>query len=270
MMVPVTANSLQLPDVLQTHSPRQKTIQETALQCLTELAFSLAISIPVCAFTATPAGITMILGAVAAQTILHTSIRCMEAFVKYKRRQTCEKDAKIKVQIANSICPQTFSWFTALNGQTLIHEGGHALAAVAFYKKSNPRIEIHPFKGASTFYRAAGLRSLGQKLGKKNVELIITAAGPFLSILVSSILFGLSLKTKEKHPQLSSYLDAAALLDFSIHASYALSALWTSPLKLSHDFVCLAQFGVHPIAAAIVIATIPIFINKTMNSRNET
>lgn len=235
-------------------------IQKIAQESFAELAVSAAIGSAVCLFTTTPLSCWMIFGAMITQIAINGIARWTAAYASYKKEEG-GSDEKTYDWIAwgsNYICPITFSCFTATNGQVLIHETGHALAASVLHKQSHPLIRIHPWKNGMVFYNSRQLSSLGKYLGRQKSLLVIVLSGPALTLLVSTILLGVSIQMK-KNSRLKAYLESVALNDFYNHFLYALSALRLSPLQLSHDFVLLASFKIHPIAAAVAIATIPIF-----------
>ena len=246
----------------QAPSLRSTIVQKVALESFSELAVTLTIGCAVCSFTASSLGMSLVIGAAVIQTIVNTLIRCTSALAMYKKQQEGPHQEIYEAMACCSdvICPNIFILSTGINGQTLIHETGHAIAALKLYEKSDPLITIHPFQGGETSYWANRLSPLGKKIGREKSKLLMAASGPALSLFVSSILFGISTQIKEKHPQISSYLEGMAVMDFYLHAFYALSALWTSPLSKSHDFVVLSKFGIHPVAVAVTLAALPAFV----------
>jgi hypothetical protein len=226
-------------------APRQlsSAVQKVALGSLAEFVFSLTLGLTVSLFSATLHGSLLIFGALSVQTILHIALRSLGAACNWP---------------LETVCPYSFTLLTALNGQTLIHESGHVLAAMSLYKKSKPFIEIDPFYRVFSSYKMAEPNWLGKVLGKERSSLAICAAGPLLSLSISSLMLYSSVKLESKHPALSSYLKTAALFDFALHSAYALSALRAS--SLSHDFVRLASYGLPPVAAAVAIAGLPLLL----------
>ena len=249
------------PDINLVRLDRNEIIKKIAIQALTELAVSLAIGLVVCTFTASFGALFIITG-VAIQCIFNIFVRCVGVYAAQKALENGPNtDQFLRIaKVAFLIAPWNFALFTAMNGQTLIHEAGHALMANAVYKNANTQIQIFPFLGGSTRFNPGELSSFGKKLGENRSLMLVTAAGPFLSLAVSSVSLASSLFMKEKHPRVSKYMQAAAINDFVTHAVYAFSALYTSPSKLSHDFVRLATFGIHPLAATAAIVAVPILI----------
>ena len=65
---------------------------------------------------------------------------------------------------------------------------------------------------------------------------------------------------RKKYPALAMHLTAYGVSDFVSHGAYAASTYWSSPKDLSHDFVHLAHFGVHPMRAVAGMAAVPLLI----------
>jgi hypothetical protein len=241
---------------------RNQVIKRIALQTLAELALSLAVGMIVCAFVVTPMGISWVIGAAWIQCVVTLSARILGclAFEKYLENGPQAKKYLKAAIFCSHIAPISFAIGTALNAQTLIHESGHALAAKILYQGANPEITLFPFKGGVTHFFPEKLSALGAKLGKNKSIAWVTAAGPLASLAVSSAALATSLLIKDNHPKISNYLATSAIYDFIIHATYACSALFTSPTELSHDFVRLSHFGIHPLAATVAIIALPILI----------
>lgn len=249
------------PDFNIVRLDRNQIIKNIAVQALTELAISLAIGLVVCAFTAS-FGAVFVLTGVAIQVIFNIFIRSVGVFAAQKAlEEGPDRETYLRVaKVAFAIAPWNFAVFTAMHGQTLIHEAGHALMASAVYKNANSQIQIFPFIGGSTSFNPSELSAFGKKWGASRSLMLVTAAGPLLSLAVSSISLASSFFIKDKHPRVAKYMQAAAIQDFATHATYAFSALYTSKTKLSHDFVRLATYGIHPLAATAAIIAVPILI----------
>lgn len=251
-------NPPQVPGVIP--SNRNQIIRQIALQTLAELAISLTIGAIVC--SCAPASFSLVFTAAAIQCLINLVIRMIGAIAAQKILENgphAKKYMRI-AQICSFYAPYNFAVGTAINGQAYVHETGHALAAQMVYKGANPKIEMFPFIGAATHFNVNQLSRFGEKLGANRSLALVAAAGPLLSLSVSSTLLTTSLLIKDKHPTLSRYLLLTSLIDFSTHASYAFSALFTSSKNVSHDFVRLSGFGIHPLAATVAIAVSPIVI----------
>ncbi len=162
-------------------------------------------------------------------------------------------------EIPPAFCGSNFSIFNAANAMTLIHETGHFSAAKLLFK-GQPQIQIIPFIGGWTKWSTRQLTPLGLQLGFRNSILIITLAGTGLALLAAGVMLIAGLVLRHSHPHAGDYVISMGSFPFFIHAEYALSALWTSPSQLGHDFVRLKTFGIHPISAFITILSIPVII----------
>lgn len=138
----------------------------------------------------------------------------------------------------------------------LTHELGHALMAKGCYAFAHPTISVTPFIGGETTYFKTGLTSLGKFLGKENVSLWITAAGPLASFATSLSFIAVAHFNEKKHPQISKSLEVAAIVSIGSHIEYALSAL-RGKHSNGHDFARLARGGYHPIPLAMGMVMIP-------------
>ena len=226
---------------------RHPVVRQVALRTLKELAIAIA-SITICLpFVASTSGIAIIIAAyiisIAVNTILHSiSLNAKDQLV----RTSAQLYKSTSFALANS------------NVGILVHEAGHYYCAKKLIT-GKPSIELIPFQGGATSY-GGKLTSLGKKLGWKKTDFLITLAGPSLAILVATIAFVAGLALLHSHPQSGSDLLAYGSMEFLNHSFYALSALWTPACELSHDFICLQTFGIHPLAACIVIVSIPIIL----------
>lgn len=241
---------------------RDRIIQNIAFRSLAELAISLTIGVAVCAFITSGAGISFVICTMLLQNIINFFARLIGTLALQKAL-VGGPHAKQYLTIARSasmFASGSFAFGTGLNTQTLIHETGHALAAKALYQNANPRIEILPFVGGFTRFSTEKLSFLGRKLGEGKSIALTAAAGPFLSLSVSSGLLASSFCIEKKYPEISLYLRMTSIADFINHTIYALSALKASSTALSHDFVRLRLCGIHPLAAATAIVATPILI----------
>lgn len=235
---------------------QQSIIEDVARRCLVELALSLAIGSAAVFFTATPFHGALIFACIAVQTIANAALRCARALAA---RSPMSEDTKQIQSAADYLCPTMFAYLTAWNGQTLIHEAGHAMGAVWMFQNANPQITITPCFGGVTRFATAELTAWGGRVGKDNALLITALMGPAVSLLVSSIALAVGFAVRGKFPELSSYLVCVAMGDFYTHALYAISAI-PSTGTFTHDFIRLKSYGINPLISAIVILAIPILI----------
>lgn len=233
-------------------------IQQIAIRALSELAIALALTAICIPFVATWAMVVEMLGACLAMAALNMAI-----LVAAKRFFNKEKETS-----SNTLCNSNFYHFGAINTMSLIHETGHFCAAKLLFKGRH-QIQIIPFIGGCTKWSTRQLTSIGLRLGYRHSILLITLAGTALALLAAGVMLIAGLTLRHSYPQASSCLAAIGLFPFLHHAEYALSALWSSPTDLGHDFVRLKTFGIQPIAAVIAILSIPtILVLRTVLNRN--
>lgn len=242
----------------------RKAIRDLAQKTLGELAISLAMGSVCSLFVATPAGIGLIAAAIAVQTIANLAIR---SFIAYSDNRAKPDPSCETPEIARWLAPALFASATLSNGQILVHESGHALAARALLQQGRPSISLIPFRGGFTEFFPNRLSSLGKLIGKDRVMPFVSAAGPLFSLGVSSIAFAAGLAVSDQKPELSRMLIVAALLDFFVHIIYAISAFFANPADMTHDFVSLWIAGVHPaIPLALMVATLAFFVFRQAHS----
>jgi len=235
------------PLQIEAPSTISKRIQQIAIPILTELAIAIALTAICIPFVSTwTVAIGMLAGCLVMAIInsLLTSQKIID-----KKFQSLPNSSRV----INFYC------LGAMNTTTLIHETGHFCAAKILFE-GNPKIRIQPFSGGWTKWSSQHLTSLGRQLGYRKSMFWITLAGPALALLTASVILIAGLILRNSYPEASFYLIGLGLLPILEHAEYALSALWTPPMDLGHDFVRLKTFGIHPIAAVITILSIPIIL----------
>jgi hypothetical protein len=139
----------------------------------------------------------------------------------------------------------------------IIHEIGHYSAAKILFQ-TQPTIQLTGCANAVTRYSVKGLTSLGGFFGYRKSILLVTLAGSGLALMGAAIALIASFCLKNYYPDMSLRLYAYGQCEIIRHAFYALSALWTSPAELAHDFVRLSTFGIHPAAVFVAILGISI------------
>lgn len=246
-------------------------IKEIVKKTLIELAVALAFTAAACFFVATPIGMATLLLCSIAAIAINIILRSVNAYcinrlylLKYDNSPAAlEKKARFQMisNFLQYLVPTSFSTLVDANTRELIvHEGGHALAAQILVKNPNPRITINPLQGGQTTYRIGALSKVGEFFGRENSKLLIAAGGPALAVGAATVAFGTSYALRKSNPELSRYLRVIAIDSIVQHAFYAVSALWTSAARTSHDFVRLMAGGIHPIAAAVSIIALPLIV----------
>lgn len=241
-------------------------VQTIAIKCFKEFAASVALGAVVCFFVAPP-GIMLVMSSAVVQFVVSAIFHSLGAYSSHKSSQggTTKNYYDWAVSICEWLTGTNYAILTGYNVQNLIHESGHALASFLIYKRPQPLIEIYPFVGGLTQFYKTSLSNFGKQIGPAASTCLVVASGPSLTLLISSALLAIGIAIKEKYPEFGKYLITWSILDFFCHAQYAYSALRAEPWNLAHDFVHLSIFGLHPVAAAVGIAVIPILITLGTN-----
>lgn len=238
-------------------------IKEIAYSSLEELALSLSISFTVSFFATILFGPSFFITTTLLQVGMTTFFRIVKTFYPKKEE---EKNTPTKLEKScDWVIASIFSLFSTLKLQTLVHESGHAIAANLLFKDARPAIFMTGGASAHTEYTISSLSNLGLKLGKERAKAIVSLSGPLLSLSLASALLILGLFIKEKHPALSKYLTVAALADFIFHTLYSVSALFTAPENVAHDFIRIQSLGIHPLVGGLFIFTLPAIIFLSFN-----
>ncbi|MBN9378809.1 MAG: hypothetical protein BGO14_03645 [Chlamydiales bacterium 38-26] len=246
-------------------------IKEIVKKAFIELGVSLAFAGVACIFVANPIAMATLFICAVAAVAISTLLRGIGAYCTYRLFQlkydesseSILKKSRFKkcLGFVKYLTPMAFSQLVDHNTRAVItHEMGHALAANILIKNPNTRVSIVPFDGGRTTYRLGPLTKLGEFFGRAKTKLIVAAAGPALGVLTATAGFGASLALRKSHPELSRYLNVAAIDTIGQHVFYALSALWTSAAQTSHDFLQLMAGGVHPLVSAVSIVALPILV----------
>jgi len=253
---------------------KRQLIKQVALRSLAELAVSCVLFGVTAAFVATPVGILTLAAGAATIFVINTVVRSALAKLTYdvykleqdqtKDTQDKAKDIKKVMKYLNYITPTNFALLSVGTSDTLIHEGGHALASKLLFRDSHPRVEINPFKGGVTYHSTAQLSKLGEFFGYSNSRLIVSGAGSALSVFGSCLNLIAAHKLRKKNPEISRYLTAMAVMNITQNCFYALSALWEANPSGGHDFVRLALGGVHPVAAVVSMVALPLLFKGSL------
>lgn len=246
-------------------------IKEVVLSTIKELLISLTLSGVCCLFVAAPAipGLIIFTVSVVAFNLLVRSIAAREAYQLYLVKQKKQKPSEIKrredvLGLLNLITSYDFSILHTLTSNVLIHEAGHAVAALAVYQNPDPKISVFPFTGGETSYQYSPLSSLGKYLGISTSKALVSAAGTGFGVILGAALIGISHSLKKEHPRLSLYLLCSGIMSVAQHVLYALSALWEASPIAGHDFVSLWKYGIHPLISVICIIALPVFIKLAL------
>jgi len=253
---------------LRNNEKKNESIKKIATDSLKELALSLCFTSVTCLFVATSAIPTMLIiavGTVALNTILRISRFYMEVKLCNEPLNPESKELIITALFLKRLVPFIlFSWIDLTTRGILTHEAGHSFAALALFKNARPSIEILPFSGVTKMSLQA-LSPLGTFFGRRNSELLVSAAGPLAGTFLA--LFDLSVAhvVKDSNPELNTQLKMSAICNIAGHAIYAISAFWDR--TRGHDFVHLWKIGqIHPIASVVCIIAIPILFQGCLST----
>lgn len=135
----------------------------------------------------------------------------------------------------------------------VVHESGHALAALSFFQNANPRIHITPGKGGFTSYHLDALTELGKKIGKTHSRTVITAAGTGVATLWDCMSLIAAQTISDEYPEIKSHLRLAVLVNVLNELAYVFSVYYSGCDNIGHDFCKLDQAGFSPSEAAAAI-----------------
>lgn len=256
----ITKVGLEISEKAIFNPERVALLTEVFKKTLIETAVTAAIVGVVSVFVFSGAGIVLMAASAGAMLLFNVLVRITIAELVYHNNIDPSDKKKALIEALGYLAPTSFGIITANTSDILIHEAGHAIAAKAVFANSQPTIVVNPYEGGATSYYISGLTELGKKIGFRNSDLAVTAAGAGLGLTVSAILLTGSYALAGSHPELSKYLFVSSLFNIANHAVYALSALWTPLTDSGHDFVHLSLHGISPILSFAGIIAIPIVI----------
>lgn len=244
----------------------QTLVNKVALNSLKELAAMAALSVVTSVFVLSPLSIGVMVGVGVAFWILTTAAKVAQAVFCYLlATKNFDQKTVFHLQVLqrglNWFSPIEFAAFHALTSAVVIHECGHAFAALVWLERSHPVIEVSPiFGGGRTSFSMNQLSVIGKLFGWHRTEAIISAAGALTTLAFAvSALVGAHF-IKKSQPTLSRYLFAAASMSVASEAAYALHALGQKAENKSHDFIFLWTKGIHPLAAFICLIAVPLIL----------
>lgn len=241
------------------NSERVDLIKQVAKKTLIE-AVVLGAIVGITSAFVLPGMVYIMIVATAIVLTINVLVRLGIAELTYRQRHNPTEAKKNIIKALNWIAPCSFSVVASGTIGTVVHETGHKVAAELFYKNPNPRITVIPFNGGFTQYTLRGFSNLGAKLGFTTTDILTTAAGSIAAVGVSTGLLIAGFATETSYPELSKYFIVSAIISIAEHIFYALSALWTSPVQLGHDFVALSLYGISPVACAVTMGAIPLVV----------
>jgi hypothetical protein len=237
-------------------------IKKVALAVFKDLALFLFLGFGVSLFVPVAIGSGYLVISLLVQTAVSLFFHSLGAFAAYRAAEKGKHESRYATLATTCeyMTGTNFALLTGLNTQFLVHETGHALAALSVYKNPKIRVEVYPFSGGLTTYFKR-LNDFGKKLGAPTALALVIASGPGFTLLISSVILAVGLMVKGKNPLLGKYMICYSAVDFLNTASYALSTLKTDPFNWAHDFAHLSFFGLDPVVATIVILAVPLLIS---------
>ncbi len=265
---------------------RDQVISDIARKTLNEFLVSITLSGVTCLFIATPAGMVAMIAGTVSMVAINLLIRCAAGYatlcehdlesVHTREAEQERSNYRTFINFAKYLCPLNFSQVETSTSNTIIHEGGHALAVLALYKDNFPEITISPFEGGVTEFTGGDLSAFGKWLGEERSSLFIAAAGSSLAVLFATAELVAGHTLSEAHPELSRYLEVTGLVGILEHIFYAARGL-LSNCGEGHDFrflwnacevhpaVCIALMVLLPLIAKIILYAIDCF--RSANSQ---
>lgn len=248
---------------------RLSIIRDIALHSINELAVSLAFAGVTCLFVASPAIPTLLIATIGI-VALNILFRCLAGYTALEIEQAKEKnvddeyleDLQFSHQLLQFLCPINFSILDMSTRNILVHEAGHAIAAVALYQNARPTIEVFPLTGGVTRFSVGSLTKIGEFFGRKWTSVIVSAAGPAIAIIAASLNLGLSHYYAKENPELHRYFLCMSIASIAQHVLYALSALWEKNPS-GHDFIKLWKVGgIHPLFSVVGLIALPLIMKS--------
>lgn len=200
-------------------------------------------------------------GAAVSATALTTIFKAGEKWGEQEGEPHIKKLCRVEILLV-------FGMMDMMTRDLLTHEMGHAVAAKTFFTDANPTITVFPFSGGVTRYYKSGITPLGKALGKNNVSLIITAAGPLASQVTGLALITIAHVRRKENPELSEMLNTAAAMTVISHSVYASEALFKT-YGDAHDFARLSRGGFHPLPVIVGMVATPMLLKIGLNSLEE-
>lgn len=250
-------------------------LKDIALTTLKEMVAIATVTAIAACFVVTELGALTLAAAAVATVCMNLFLRTVSAalFLAYaerdpetNRRTMPEGKAKNFIDFVEHIAPLTYGYVHFNTLGTVVHEGGHALAARAMYSGAQPQIVLFPYVGGVTGFIPKTLSWLGNLVGGNRANMAIAAAGPAAAVGMASAELALADHFAQTHPRLSRYLKAMGCLNIASHIFYAhsafaeaASAATADPLS-GHDFVRLWAGGVHPYVSIVSMVALPLIV----------
>lgn len=144
--------------------------------------------------------------------------------------------------------------------QSAIHESGHALMALACFKRATPHITIVPFKNCMTDYAISyGTTAFGSVLGRQAALVLIAASGIMATTATVMLALAVAGQLKKNYPFAAKRLTYQAAGHLLIDLTYGFRAFYDSRSNLTNDFIYMWQYGgIHPLVPICLMVALPI------------
>ena len=255
---------------------KSQLLKQVAVTTFKESAISLTFAAVTCFFVTTPGGVCLLVGATITMLAINALARSAAANAAYQlhllEKEPNDEDIEIDKQNYRLIlkffsyfCGTSFSMIDLTTRDLLTHEMGHLVAAEMLYQNARAQITVDPFIGGATSFYASKLSQLGQMLGAKNCQRIVSVAGAGASFFFAMINLIASHELSESHPEMSKYLLVMALMSIFQSITYAATCFLSSYQSMAgHDFANLWSLGVHPLAAIATMIVLPIAVKTAL------
>ena len=258
-------------------------IKQVALTALYEFTVTIALASVACFFVARAAiqnFITRLISIIVLTTLIHT----FQKLISYHIISPYLAKKDLKKNLSNSTFTAfiitypfqemryiQFATIYSVTVGVLIHEIGHALTALFFFKIDQLKIVIKPFEGGYNKISYFGLTKCGELIGEHWSYIAWKGGGPLFDILQTTLLISAAHKFRKTHPELKSYLRHIALQNVICSIFYALSALTVSSQKSqSHDYFQLwKRAGIPPIVSAITMVAVPVIVQIILSKNSD-
>lgn len=241
-------------------------IQILAKRALGQLALSFAVNVTFCAvfgsFFVPPSMtvLTLAIGAMLSLTLVGGAIQTIWHRTHPSQATHSPSFAVGWEKLGGHLARLSLVNTLTLKLNRMIHELGHASAALLTFMKANPQIIANTRSGSTTYNISYGLTRFGKLLGEHRALLFTTAAGLAAPLLLAMGEFAIAHHLSERHLLIRDFLNYHALsqlLDLIIYCS--ILALSSSKDLLIHDSILLWQVGgIHPLVTLSVILALPI------------
>lgn len=255
--------------VISKKSEKAEEIKKIALAALKELVIGLAFAAVACIFCSNPVGIAIAVASVVGMVAINVIYRVLESSLKkdlvklepIKTPKAEQFKKELDTGLTASMYARAVNFALVFNAMAgiLLHELGHALAALILFKNPSISINVNPWKNGVTTYMTGVLSALGRRLGLNNALLVVAAAGTALVLVASVGLFIAGHVLKGRYPQMAAYLNMAGIVSIINAIAYALTPLLGST-ESGNDFGVLAAGGIHPLLSIGVLIGIPLLI----------